>query len=258
MLEQADRSELSSPSEYTPCRPWTPPVKRPLPSLRSLVVRMSHDIRTPMAAVLANAEFLALSNRSQPERYELFEDIRLAIDQMNNLLAHLLDCAKGEEVLRPSMNNIVETTERVMRMIGIRPAFRRISITHRHEGTPVGWYNSQLLERALANLVLNACEAVPPDWGRVTITTLGGPSCLRIEVWDNGPGIPHEIRNSLFQPFVTYGKREGTGLGLAIAKRIIEDHGGELFLDTETSAGTAFTISMPFCMREGMLEKLPP
>jgi signal transduction histidine kinase len=172
---------------------------------------------------------------------------------MNEVVTDLLECSKGEEVLRPAIGNIVETTERVMRMIGIRPAFRRITITHRHEGSAIGWYNSQLLERAISNVVLNACEAVSPESGRVAITTLGAPSCLRIEIWDNGPGIPAEIQDSVFQPFFTYGKSEGTGLGLAIAKRIVEDHGGELFLDAGEKTGTSFKISLPFAIPEGAI-----
>jgi signal transduction histidine kinase len=253
MLEQAEDSERLSPSGYPPCRQWTPPARKPLPSLRTLVARMSHDIRTPLAAILANAEFLALSNLSEGERYELYEEIRLSVDRMTELIADLLMCSRGEEVLRPAIGNIVETTERSIRMIRVRRAFRRITITHRHEGSAIGWYNPQLLERAISNVVLNACEAVSPDLGQVAITTLGGPSCLRIEVWDNGPGIPGEIQNSVFQPFFTYGKSEGTGLGLAIAKRIIEDHGGDLFLDAAEKTGTSFKITIPFAIPEGAI-----
>lgn len=211
---------------------------------------MSHDLRTPLAAILANAEFLAQSNLSQEEREELYEEVRLSVDRMNELVSYLLECSKGEEVLRPAIGNIVETAQRVVRMIGVRPAFRRITITHRHEGAVTGWYSSELLERAISNVVLNACEVVSPESGHVAITTLGGPSCLRIEVWDNGPGIPAEIQSSVFQPFFTYGKSEGTGLGLAIAKRIVEDHGGKLFLDAGEKTGTSFKISIPFAIPE--------
>jgi len=251
MLDQAERIEFSSPSGYPQCRQWTPPPRKPLPSLRTLVARMSHDLRTPLAAILANAEFLAQSNLSEGEREELYEEIRLSVDRMNELVSYLLECSKGEEVLRPAIGNIVETTGRVVRMIGVRPAFRRITITHRHEGSAIGWYNPQLLERAISNVVLNACEAVSPESGQVAITTLGGPACLRIEVWDNGPGIPAEIQNSVFQPFFTYGKSDGTGLGLAIAQRIVQDHGGELFLDAGVKTGTSFKISIPFAIPEG-------
>ena len=218
--------------------------------MRTLVARMSHDLRTPLAAILANAEIMAHANLSKHEQYELYEEIRLSIDRMNELVADLLECSREGEVVRPAIGNIVETMDRVIRMIGVRSTFRRITITHRHEGSALGWYNARLLERAMSNIVLNACEAVSPESGQVAITTLGGTACLRIEVSDNGPGIPAEIQDSLFQPFVTYGKSEGTGLGLAIAKRIIEDHGGEIFLDAAEKTGASLKISIPFTIPE--------
>ena len=206
-------------------------------SLKTLVARMSHDLRTPLAAILANAEFLTQSNLSKKERDEFYQEIRFVHRPDEELVSDLLECSKGGEVFRPAIGNIVETTERAMRMISVRPAFRRITITHRHEGATIGWYNASLLERAVSNVVLNACEAVSPESGQVAITTPGGPSCLRIEVWDNGPGIPAEIRTPYSSRSLPIGKSDGTGLGLAIAKRIVEDHGGELFLDAEKRRG---------------------
>jgi len=246
MLEQAE-GEHSSLNLDSQCRRSTPSARKPIPSLKTMVARMSHDLRTPLAAILANAEFLALSNPSAEERGDLYDEIRSSINRMGELISELLECSKGGTVLQPSVGNIVETMQRVMRMIAIRPAFRNIAITHHHDGPAVGWYNGNLLERALSNIVLNACEAVSPDTGCVVITTQGGAACLRIEVWDNGPGIPDDIRNSIFQPFFTFGKSHGTGLGLAIAKRIIEDHDGEIYLDTKR-IGTSFKISIPFAI----------
>src|SRR4051812_17063860 len=111
MLQQAEHGERSSPSGYPPCRPWTPPVRQTLPSLRTLVARMSHDLRTPLAAILANAEILALAKLSEQERNEMYEEIRLSVDRMNELVSDLLECSREGEVLRPAIGNIVETTE---------------------------------------------------------------------------------------------------------------------------------------------------
>jgi signal transduction histidine kinase len=116
-------------------------------------------------------------------------------------------------------------------------------------------FDSCRLERVVANLVLNACEAVSPDSGRIVITTTGNRSCLQIGVRDNGPGIPTTIQDSIFQPFVSYGKVEGSGLGLAIAKKIVEDHGGEIYLDGRTVIGTFFKIKIPFAIPE---RSIPP
>ena len=80
----------------------------------------------------------------------------------------------------------------------------------------------------------------------VVITTSGSRCRLQIGVWDNGPGIPPTIQSSVFQPFVSYGKADGSGLGLAIAKKIVEDHGGEIYLDGKNGTGTLFQITIPF------------
>lgn len=97
-----------------------------------------------------------------------------------------------------------------------------------YQGVAVGWFDSNRLEQVIANLVLNACEAVSPDSGQIVITTTGNQAYLQVSVWDNGPGIPPKIQNSVFQPFVSYGKTGGNGLGLAIAKKFVEDHGGDI------------------------------
>jgi signal transduction histidine kinase len=117
----------------------------------------------------------------------------------------------------------------------------------------VGWFDSNRLERVVANLVLNACEAVSPDSGLIVITTTGNQAFLQIGVWDNGPGIPAEIQESVFQPFVSYGKAEGSGLGLAIAKEIVEDHGGEIYIDGRSDSGTSFKITIPFAIPLGAI-----
>ena len=164
----------------------------------------------------------------------------------------MLECSKGRDTLRPAAGNIVDTVER--RDPDDKCETRssaRITIKHHHKGLAVGWFDSNRLERVVANLVLNACEAVSPDSGQIVITTTGNRACLQIGVWDNGPGIPPSIQDSVFQPFVSYGKAEGSGLGLAIAKKIVEDHGGEIYLDGRSETGTLFKITIPFAIPEG-------
>jgi signal transduction histidine kinase len=121
---------------------------------------------------------------------------------------------------------------------------------HRHEGRAEGWFDADRLERAVANLVLNACEAVASTSGQIVISTNGNRSSLQMSVWDNGPGIPAAIRDSLFEPFVSYGKAAGNGLGLAIAKKVVEDHGGQIYLDGRIENGTLITIALPFAIPE--------
>jgi len=190
-----------------------------------------HDLRQPLTAILAN-------------------EICLAIDRINELISSLVECSEGRDTFQPSAGNIVDTIARAIRMTSVRQEFRHVAIEQRHEGLAVGWFYSNGLERVVANLILNACEAVSLDSGKIVISTTGTGACLQIDVWDNGPGIPPTIRESVFQPFVSYGKAEGSGLGLAIARKIVEDHGGHISLDGGCETGTLFRITIPFAIPE--------
>jgi signal transduction histidine kinase len=230
----------------------------PLSALSRMVALISHDLRHPLSAILANAEFLSEADISQTQRNDFYQEIRSAVEGMNELLSSLLECSTGRDTLRPAIRNIVETIHRLIRMTSVRQEFRRITIQHHHEGTAVGWFDENCLERVITNLVLNACEAVSPDSGQIVITTTGDRACLQIGVWDNGPGIPPAIQSSAFEPFVSYGKAGGSGLGLAIAKKIVEDHGGEIYLDDGNKSGTMFRIKIPFGIPAGAIMPVSP
>jgi signal transduction histidine kinase len=254
MLKQSMSRDELLPAGSLRSRQWDLPILEPLSAANNIIAFISHDLRHPLTAILANAEFLTRSDISEMERSDFYQEIRCAIDRMNVMVASLLECSKGRDTFRPAVGNIVETVERAIRMTSVAEEFRRITIMHHHEGLPVGWFDSNRLERVVANLVLNACEAVSPDSGQIVITTTGNRAYLQISIWDNGPGIPPAIRDSVFQPFVSYGKAESCGLGLAIAKKIVEDHGGVIHLDGRSETGTLFKITIPFAIPEGAIK----
>jgi signal transduction histidine kinase len=226
------------------------PISKPQSDVSRMVALICHDLRLPLSAVLANAEFLTQSGITEKERNEFYQEIRWSIERVNSLVTSLFEYSKGRDTFRPAVEDIVDTVGRAIRMTKVRQEFRRITIKHHHRGLAMGWFDSNRLERAVANLVLNACEAVSADLGLIVITTAGNRACLQIGVWDNGPGIPPEIQDAVFQPFVSYGKSEGSGLGLAIVKKIVEDHGGEIYLDGGSETGTLFKITIPFAIPE--------
>jgi len=226
-------------------------IPEPISAISKMVAFICHDLRLPLTAILANAEFLIQSDINEEERIEFYQEIHSAIDRMNELLSSLSDYSKEGDVVRPAIQSIVDTVGRVIRITAVRREFERIFIQHHHQGLAVGWFDSNRFECVIANLLLNACEAVSPDSGQIVITTIGNPTCLHVSVWDNGPGISPKIRDSIFQPFVRYGKAEGSGLGLAIAKKFVEDHGGDIYLDERSGPGTLFRISIPFTIPHG-------
>ena len=109
------------------------------------------------------------------------------------------------------------------------------------------------MKRAILNLARNAAEAMDtsesPGLFRVVVSKSideeSGKPELVMALSDNGQGIPPEIRDRLFESFVTQGKKDGTGLGLAIVKKIIEDHEGRIDFETEMGEGTTFFIHLP-------------
>jgi signal transduction histidine kinase len=254
MLKQAVSGRRLLPAGSLRSRQWHRPILEPLSAASRIVAVFSHDLRLPLTAILANAEFLTRSDISEMEKSSLYQEIRWAIDRMNEMVSSLLECSKGRDTLRPAPRNIVETVECAIRMTGVRPEFSRITIKHHHKGLAVGWFDANRFEQAIANLVLNACEAVSRNSGQIVVTTTGNRACLQVGVWDNGPGISPAIRESIFQPFVSYGKAEGSGLGLAIAKKIVEDHGGVIYLDERSETGTLFKITIPFAIPAGAAE----
>jgi signal transduction histidine kinase len=254
MLKQAVSRNRSLPTGSLRRRPSDLPILEPLSAVSRIVAFVSHDLRHPLTAILANAEFLSRPDISEMQRSDTYQEIRWAIDRMNEMVSSLLECSKGRDTLRPATQNIVDTVERAIRMTSTRQEFPRITIKHHHEGLTVGWFDSNRLERVIANLVLNACEAVSPDSGQIVITTIGNRDCLQIGVWDNGLGVPPTIQDSVFQPFVSCGKARGSGLGLAIAKKIVEDHGGVIYLDGRSETGTLFRITIPFAIPERAIE----
>lgn len=248
MLEQAVCMELLLPVGSLRCVQRDIPIPEPQSDVSRMVTLICHDLRLPLTAILANAEFLTQADISETERNEFYEEIRCSIERMNALVTSLFEYSKDRDTFRPAVRNIVDTVGRAIRMTRVRQEFRCITIKHHHRGLAVGWFDPNRLERVVANLVLNACEAVSPDSGLIVITTMGNQAYLQIGVRDNGPGIPPEIQNSVFQPFVSYGKAEGSGLGLAIVKKLVEDHGGEIYVDGRSGTGTLFKITIPFAI----------
>ena len=253
MLEQAVCRERLLPAGSLRSVQRNIPISKPQSDVNRMVSLICHDLRLPLTAILANAEFLTQSGITETERNEFYQEIRWSIERMNSLVTSLFEYSKDRDTFRPAVRNIVDTVERAIRMTRVRKEFQRITIKHHHRGLAVGWFDSNRLERAVANLVLNACEAVSPDLGLIVLTTTGNQAYLQLGVWDNGIGIPPELQESVFEPFVSYGKAEGSGLGLPIVKKIVEEHGGEIYVDGRGGTGTLFKITIPFAIPLGTI-----
>jgi signal transduction histidine kinase len=216
-----------------------------LATIGRMASMISHDLRHPLCAILAYAEFLSEGNLDQQHRKDLYEEIRLAVNRMTEQLSSLLAFSQETDAVRAVQGDVSEVLRRAVRLVQARPEFRDIAIKVSSESRCQWWFDHGKLERVLLNLLLNACEAVPRDSGRIEVRIQTFPAGLQIRIADNGTGIPSEIRDTLFQPFVSHGKENGFGLGLAIAQKIVQNHGGEIVVERTGPRGTVFLLKLP-------------
>jgi signal transduction histidine kinase len=112
------------------------------------------------------------------------------------------------------------------------------------------WMDADRMAQVVYNIAANARDAMP-EGGRLGVATQQVGRWVELRFSDTGPGVPSELREHIFEPFVSYGKRQGAGLGLAIARRIVREHGGEICLDSLREEGAAFVVRLPLGENQG-------
>ena len=216
-----------------------------LATIGRMASSISHDLRHSLAAIVANSEFLCDSHLTSVQREELYQEVRSGVNLMTDLIDSLLEFARTRESLTPAYANVAETIQRSVLAVRLHPRHHNRSIDVLCAVQVAGWFDQRKLERALYNLLLNACEAAPAVGGQVEVTAAEVGNSIAIAVADNGPGIAESIRERLFHPFVSYGKENGTGLGLAVVQKIVQDHGGEISVERAAQGRTVFRIVLP-------------
>ncbi len=206
---------------------------------------ISHDLRHQLAAVVANAEFLYNVDELNFDREEIYSEVRRGASQMTELIDSLVEISREKPSVVPVPSDLGKVVQKAAESVHASPDFRDISIEIHELGPASGIFDPRKLERVFFNLLLNACEASSNGNCQVAVEIAGSGEQLECRVADNGSGVPESIRPSLFEPFVSAGKANGTGLGLAIAKKIVEDHGGEISLEKTSPQGSVFLVRLP-------------
>ena len=206
---------------------------------------ISHDLRHYLAAVVANAEFLYEADKLKLNRDEIYGEIKMAAEQMTELLDSLRELAREGNTTSPVPASIDQTVRRAVDAALATPEMRTRSVAVQTSGEMEGVFDPKKIGRAIFNLVLNACEATAQRKGKIKVDILSFDDLFEIRVIDNGPGIPEAIVNTLFDPFVSLGKPNGTGLGLAIVNKIIHEHDGSVAVEKTSGEGTVFLVKLP-------------
>jgi signal transduction histidine kinase len=217
-----------------------------LATIGRMASSVSHDLRHYLAAIYANSEFLASDRLSEQERAEIFADVRAAVNGTTDMIESLLIFSRTGASIRRSPELMATLLERAAALSRAHPDAERVSlVTHCGDATQTAIVaDGKQIERAVCNLLLNACQAVrsPGVEANVAITLEVTEMQMIVSVIDNGEGVPESIRDSLFEPFVSEGKQKGTGLGLTLAHCIAVEHGGEVVLRSSRPGETIFQM----------------
>jgi two-component system sensor histidine kinase KdpD len=216
----------------------------------SLLSALSHDLRTPLAALFGLADSLKLTKPALSAQQDNIADaIREAARGMSALVNNLLDMARiqsGEVKLNLQWQPIEEVVGSALKSTQTALANHRVEVDL-DSRLPLVQFDAVLIERVLVNLLENAAKYTPTG-STVRLTAVASGRDLLVSVSDDGPGLPKGQEEAIFEKF-TRGAREsatsGVGLGLAICRAIIEAHKGRISAENQPAGGARFSFTLP-------------
>ena len=211
-----------------------------------LVQGIVHDLRGPLNLINLSADALALDEHKVESRVKTQNRIRKQVLRINDLVSDILIYTQGPAATDspPEVNFASFVRDLAVDLeeeVSMRSCRWEIS-----NPPPHAWVcmDPRRLSRVFFNLVTNATDMMP-EGGRIILGFEEEAGEIITSLADTGPGIAPQIADTLFQPFSTHGKTRGTGLGLAICKKIIEEHGGRIWVKTSTKHGATFCFALP-------------
>jgi signal transduction histidine kinase len=224
--------------------------KEKLAVVGEMASSLMHDLRNPLTGIRLSADLMALKGPENAETVRCCDGIRFQCDRIMAMTRDLLHFSKGDTGLQIGRTT---TTAFLFRFQALHEDYLRESgILCEIVAEPAEIEIDELrCLRLLQNLLTNAVEAlVGLSGGHVQIRGWVEGGMFNLSVADNGPGIPTAIRDRVFQPFVTHGKKGGIGLAMAIVNNVVNAHRGKVKLET-SEAGTCFLIQLPqFAVKE--------
>ncbi|HRE29219.1 MAG TPA: ATP-binding protein [Anaerolineales bacterium] len=215
------------------------------------VTTVSHDLRSPLTAVLGYVNLLDRVGPLTDQQTDFIQQIRISVKQMNTLISDLLDLGKIEAGF-DTQKEPLDTNrliERVMSDIRPQAEAKHQELNHRIPAPLPSLFGNPLrLRQMLSNLVENAIKYTP-ETGRIQVEAYAEGDFVVLSIADTGIGIPPADLPYVFDKFFRSDNaslsHEGTGLGLSIVKSIVENHGGRVWVNSQPGKGTTFTVMLP-------------
>ena len=218
-------------------------------SLGRLSAGMAHEIRNPLNAIKGAVVYIQRRRPDDPLVQEYTHLVSEEIDRLNSFVTDFLYFAKQAKP-KPAPVDLNQLILSVQQLFSEQAQKHNIHFSNRlSEGLPPIMLDRHQIEQVMVNLVINAMDALP-EGGKMTFSTFllqnvdGHPNRVRVELRDNGIGIPESHLQAIFDPFFST-KESGTGIGLPLSLGIIESHGGTLTVRPREQSGTLATFELP-------------
>jgi len=222
-----------------------------LAAVGQLAAGVAHEIRNPLTAIRSTIQYLLRGLDPEEPKHQLMAELLSEVDRINSTVGGLLSLSRSGELKRLNID-LREPLGKAVQLLQAQAGEQGVEVDSdlgNHDLRVLG--DAGQLKQVFLNLLLNALQSMPGG-GRIAVmvTPWSHPSELpdrrwaQIRIADTGPGIPAEQLRRAFDPFYTT-KRDGTGLGLAISHGIVEQHEGEIQLESEVGTGTVALIRLP-------------
>jgi signal transduction histidine kinase len=217
-----------------------------LAALGQLTAGLAHELRNPLGTMKTSAEMLSRQVAQENAVVkEMAGFIASEVDRTNSLITRFLDFARPQHLkletadITVMLDGAIARFEREQKNMGTSvTVFKNYS-----PDVPPVRFDAELMERVIANLLVNAAQASPPG-GIVTVKTLSDRTEVEVAVIDRGSGIDPKNIENIFNPFFTT-KTDGIGFGLAIISKILDEHGGRITVESALGEGSVFRVFLP-------------
>lgn len=225
-------------------------------AIGQLIAGVAHDLNNPLASVVGFSDLLGEAGDIPPRLAEPLAVIRQEAERASAIVRNLLSFARRQEGERKlqSIRPILESTHQLLKN---QLLAARIELTLTFEpGLPEVEVHANQIKQVFVNIINNAAQAITTmraragvGGGRIEIATKCEPDGLSVNISDDGPGIPEDVAQRVFEPFFsTKSEGEGTGLGLSICLGIVKEHGGNITVDpggAGSGRGATFIVELP-------------
>ena len=216
-----------------------------LSTIGRMISTIVHDFRNPMTAIRGYAAMIEEMDLGPDRRRQCAHLVVEETDRLNGMIDEILEFTRGSPTrLRRQSVSLEELVAKLQRVL--EPDLQSRGIRFAQDLAYAGAVTVDVdrMLRAMINIASNALDAMEPG-GTFLVRSRGRNAHVEIDLADDGHGIPEDLQARIYEPFFTHGKPRGIGLGMSITRKVVEEHGGQIRIDSEVGRGTTFTVSLP-------------